>query len=325
MKAVLQYRASPGFAASLAALSPPWLSIVVVDEADKAAFGREMRDADVLLHVLEPVTDAAMAAAPRLKLIQKIGVGMNTIDLEAAARRGIRVANMPGTNSQAVAELTLALMLGVLRRVTFLDAQTRQGLGWRLPLDTLDSVGEIHGSTVGLVGFGEVPRRLVPVLQALGARVVYTARTRREQPGAGPSAEAGTEAEYRPLPQLLAESDIVSLHVPLTEDTRHLIDAAAFARMKRGSVLINTARGGLVDEAALAAALREGRLAGAGLDVMGSEPLPADSALAGLPNLILTPHVAWLTPQTLRRSLGVAIDNCARLAAGQPLVHQVVP
>jgi len=315
MKAVLQYRASPGFSASLANLAPPWLSIAIVDEADTAAFAREMQDADVLLHVLEPVTDAVMAAAPRLKLIQKIGVGVNTIDLAAAARRGIKVANMPGTNSQAVAELTLTLMLGVLRRLTWLDAQTRQGQGWRLPLDAMDSVGEIAGSTVGLVGFGEVPRRLTPVLQALGARVVYTARTPRD----------GTTAQQMPLPELLAASDIVSLHLPLSDETRHMIGTEALARMKPGSVLINTARGGLVDEQALATALASGKLAGAGLDVMGSEPLPAGSPLCSLPNVVLTPHVAWLTPQTLRRSIGVAIDNCARLAAGEALVHQVVP
>ena len=315
MKAVLQYRASPGFTASLTALAPPWLSITIVDESDTAAFAREMQDADVLLHVLEPVTDAVMAGAPRLQLIQKIGVGVNTIDLAAAARRGIKVANMPGTNSQAVAELTLTLMLGVLRRVTWLDARTREGQGWRLPLDAMDSVGEIAGSTVGLVGFGEVPARLTPVLQALGARVVYTARSARE----------GTTAEHLPLPELLAASDIVSLHLPLTDETRHMVNAAALARMKPGSVLINTARGGLVDEQALAAALREGRLAGAGLDVMGQEPLPADNPLCSLPNVILTPHVAWLTPQTLRRSIGVAIGNCARLAAGEALAHQVVP
>jgi phosphoglycerate dehydrogenase-like enzyme len=315
MKAVLQYRASPGFAASLQALAPPWLDVAIVDEADTAVFAREMLDTEVLLHVLEPVTDAVMAGAPRLRLIQKIGVGVNTIDLAAAARRGIRVANMPGTNSQAVAELTLTLMLAVLRRVTWLDAQTRNGRGWRLAPDAMDRVGEIHGRTVGLVGYGEVPRRLAPVLQALGAQVVCTAR--RARPDAA--------ARHLPLAELLAASDIVSLHVPLTDETRGMIDAAALARMKPGSVLVNTARGALVDEAALGEALQSGRLAGAGLDVMGSEPLPAGHPLTALPNVVLTPHVAWLTPETLRRSLGVAIDNCTRLRQGDALVHQVVP
>lgn len=315
MKAVLQYRASPGFVRSLAEFAPPWLRVVVVDEADKARFAQEMADAQVLLHVLEPVTESVMAAAPQLRFIQKIGVGVNTIDLKAAASRGIQVANMPGTNSQAVAELTLTLMLAVLRRVVLLDAQTRQGQGWSLPLATMDAVGEIAGRCVGLVGYGEVPRRLAPVLQALGARLVYTAR----------QAKPDVSAAWCTLPELLGQADIVSLHLPLTDDTRCMIDAAALARMKPGSVLINTARGALVDEQALADALRSGHLAGAGTDVMTSEPMTADNPLAALPNLVMTPHIAWLTPETLRRSLRVAFDNCARLAAGQPLVHQVVP
>ena len=175
MKAVLQYRASPGFAARLRDAAPGWLETVIVPEADRKAFGREMKDADVLLHVLEPVTRAVIQAAPQLKLIQKIGVGVNTIDLEAAKDRGVAVANMPGTNSQAVAEMTLMLMLAALRRVSYFDPLTRAGDGWVPEIDVFDRVGEIAGSTVGLVGYGEVARRLAPALQALGATVLYTA------------------------------------------------------------------------------------------------------------------------------------------------------
>jgi len=150
----------------------------------------------------------------------------------------------------------------------------------------LDRVGEIAGRTVGLVGFGEIPQRLVPVFHALGANVIYTARSRREN----------TQAHWCSLKDLLARADIVSLHVPLTEQTRHLLNAETFALLKPGSILVNTARGGLVDEQALAQALRDGRLAGAGLDVMASEPLPAQDMLASLPNVVLAPHVAWLRP-----------------------------
>jgi phosphoglycerate dehydrogenase-like enzyme len=313
MKVVLQYRASPGFRAQLAAATPPWMQLVVVDEADRARFAREMTDAQVLLHVLEPVTAAVIAAAPQLRLIQKIGVGVNTIDLAAAAAHGVQVANMPGTNSQAVAEMALALLLAVLRRVVWLDHQTRAGQGWQLALPELDQLGEIHGRTVGLVGFGEVPRRLAPVLQALGAEVVYTTRQ-----------DPGTDARWRAWEDLLACSDVVSLHVPLNPQTRHLLDAAAFARMKPGSVLVNTARGGLVDEAALAEALRSGRLRGAGLDVMDAEPLPAGSALAQLPQVVLTPHLAWLTPETLQRSLQIAFENCARMRSNQALRYPIL-
>lgn len=312
MKAVLQYRASTGFRQRLVALAPEWLRIAVVDDADKAAFGEEMKDAEVLLHVLEPVTADVIAAAPELKLIQKIGVGVNTIDLDAARRRGIVVANMPGTNSQAVAEHTLTLMLAALRQVTVFDRAMRDGRGWSMPVDTFDHVGEIAGSTVGLVGFGAVPQRLTPVLQALGAQVLYHSRTQKYD----------TVAAWRSLDRLLAESDIISLHVPLTAETQQFINEAAIARMKPGAILVNTARGGLVDETALAAALRAGRIAGAALDVLAIEPA-TNHPLFDFGNVVLTPHIAWLTPETLERSLGVAFENCNRLHRRETILNQV--
>ena len=315
MKAVLQYRASPGFRAQLAAAAPAWLEIVVVDEAEKVEFARQMCNADVLLHVLEPVTADVIGSAPRLRLIQKIGVGVNTIDLDAARARAVAVANMPGTNAQAVAEMTLALLLATLRRVTMLDRETRRGSGWTLPLETFDCVGEVCGRVVGLVGYGEVPRRLAPALQALGAKLLYTARA--------PKADA--IGEWRSLSDLIAESDVISLHVPLTELTAKMIDAERVARMKRGVVLINTARGGLVDEPALLAALHSGHVAAAGLDTLAIEPVGAAHRLLACDNVVVTPHVAWLTPETLARSIGIAIENCRRLENGEALLHQVVP
>jgi phosphoglycerate dehydrogenase-like enzyme len=315
MKAVLQYRASAGFREALADRAPPWLTTVVVPEDDKARFADEMRDADALLHVLEPVTAAVMAAAPRLRLIQKLGVSVNTIDLEAARQRGIFVANMPGSNSQAVAEATLALMLAVLRRVPWLDSETRAGRGWSLESDTFDSVGEIHGRTVGLVGYGEVPRRLAPVLIALGARVIVHSRTRHAD-ALGPWCE---------LDALLAEADIVSLHLPLNAHTQGLIGRDAIARMKPGAILVNTAHGGLVNEAALVQGLRSGHIAAAGLDVFSLEPVNTDHALLELRNVVVMPHAAWLTPETLERSLGIAFENCARIKDGRELLHQVAP
>jgi phosphoglycerate dehydrogenase-like enzyme len=238
---------------------------------------------------------------------------VNTIDLEHAERRGIPVCNMPGTNSRAVAEATLLLMLAVLRRARSLDAATRAGDGWRLDPALFDGVGEIGGRTVGFVGYGAVPALLAPVLIALGARVLYTATAPKVDPG----------AEWRELPELLAQADIVSLHLPLTAETEGIIDAAAIARMKRGALLVNTARGGLVDEPALVAALSDGRLRGAGLDVYGEEPLRPDSPLIKMNNVVLLPHVAWLTPETLGRSLAVAVENCRRLRDGEALLHRV--
>lgn len=315
MKAVLHYRASHGFRAMLGrAAEVAGVDAVVVDEDDDAAFAREIADAEVLLHVLKPVTAAMIAAAPRLRLIQKLGVGVNTIDLEAAKAAGAAVCNMPGTNSQAVAEMTLALMLAVLRRLSYLDPLTRRGQGWSPDPDLIDGVGEIAGRTVGFVGYGGSASRLGPVMEALGARVIYTAR--------GP--KTGVVGRFLPLGDLLAEADIVSLHVPLTDETRGLIGPAELAAMRPGAVLVNTARGGLVDETALVAALGSGRLRGAGLDVFGEEPVAPDNPLLALPNVVVAPHMAWLTPETLERSLVVAFENCRRLAADLPLVHQVI-
>lgn len=313
MKIVLQYAASLGFRAQINAAFAGFGSVVVVDETDEAAFQSEIGEASVLLHVLKPVTEAVIAAAPRLRLIQKIGVGVNTIDLSAARARGVAVANMPGTNSAAVAEMALALMLGVLRRTLYFDALTRAGDGWRPDPSILDQTGEIAGRTVGLVGFGASARRLAPVLAALGAEVIYTARSEKPDAGHG----------FRSLSALLAQADIVSLHAPLTAETRGLIDSAALSRMKPGAILINTARGELIDEAALVGALSSGHLRGAGLDVFAVEPALAGSALFDLPQVLMSPHVAWLTPETLARSLVVARENCRRLGAGESLMHRV--
>jgi phosphoglycerate dehydrogenase-like enzyme len=314
MKAVLQYRATPGFRAQISAQQNEWLTIAVVDETDKPAFASEMQDADVLLHVLEPVRADTIDAAPRLKLIQKLGVGVDTIDLAAARRRGVAVCNMPGTNTRAVAELTLLLMLATLRRLAELHTQTHQGKGWSLDANSLDNLGELGGRTVGLVGFGAVGKCLTPMLQGIGARVVYT--DVREMPDA--------TARFLPCADLLAAADIVSLHLPLTEQTEGLMNAETLASMKRGAILINAARGGLVDEAALAQALMTGHLRGAGLDVFRAEPVNLDNPLLSLPNVIVTPHLAWFTAETLSRGLGVFGENCRRIRDGEILLNRIV-
>jgi phosphoglycerate dehydrogenase-like enzyme len=315
VKAVLHYRASAGFRTMLAhQAAAAGVEAVVVDEADDAGFAREIADAEVLLHVLKPVSDAMIAGAPRLRLIQKLGVGVNTIDLGAAKAAGVAVANMPGTNSQAVAEMTLALMLAVLRRLSYLDPLIRRGQGWSPDTDLIDGVGEVAGRTIGFVGYGASPSRLGAALEALGARVIYTARSPKpDLPG-----------RFVALEDLLTSADIVSLHLPLTPQTEGLIGRAALAAMKPGAILVNTARGGLVDEAALIEALQSGRLRGAGLDVFAAEPVDPASALLTLPNVVLAPHQAWLTPETLDRSLVVAFENCRRLRAGETLLNQVV-
>ncbi|HET7882883.1 MAG TPA: 2-hydroxyacid dehydrogenase [Acetobacteraceae bacterium] len=310
MKVLFHYTAGPDLAARLAAILD--LDISVCAEHDEARLAALLPETEVLWHVLKRCTGEMIAAAPKLRLIQKIGVGVNTIDLDAAKARGIAVCNLPGTNARAVAELTLALMLAVFRRLPRFDAAMRRG-AWLDP-DLQDGIGELGGRTVGLVGYGAIPQVLSPVLTALGCRVLYTSRTPR----------AGDAGEWRPLEALLAEADVVSLHVPLTDETANLIDAAALTRMKPGAVLINTARGGLVDQVALTDALASGRLAGAGLDVFVHEPHDASQALFRLPNVVLTPHIAWLTTGTFDRSFALAAENCRRLTTGATLLHRVI-
>lgn len=314
MKVVLHYRASAGFRRQIESVRGPDIDVTVVDEFNDEAFRAEMQGAEVLLHVLRPVRAEDIAAAPHLKLIQKIGVGVNTIDLDAAKARGIAVCNMPGSNSAAVAEMALMLMLAALRRTIVFDAATRRGDGWRIDPGEFDKVGEVGGRTVGLIGYGAIAARLAAVLRALGATVVYTARQPRSD----------SIDRFVPFDELLAQSDIVSLHIPSTPETRGLIGRAAIGRMKPGAILINTARGDLVDETALAEALRSGHVTAAGLDVFAREPADAGNPLFDLPNVVVMPHLAWLTPETLMRSLAIAIENCRRVMRGAPLLHRVI-
>jgi len=313
MKIVLHYAAGPGLAERLARFAADGLDVTVCPDQNDAGVAEALRDAEVLWHVLTPCTAAMIAGAPKLRLIQKIGSGVNTIDLAAAKDRGIAVCNLPGTNAPAVAEMTLLLMLAALRRLALLDRATRAGGGWARDPALQDHFGELGRRTVGLVGYGAVPQALAPILRAMGCRLLYTART--------PKPEA--LAEWRALPDLLGESDVVSLHVPLAPDTERLLDAAALARMKPGAVLVNTARGGLVDQAALTEALASGRLSAAGLDVFAAEPADPAEPLFRLDNVVVAPHVAWLTTGTFDRSFSLAAENCRRLRDGRPLLHRV--
>jgi phosphoglycerate dehydrogenase-like enzyme len=311
MKAVLQYRASPGLRQRIAALDFP---TAIVDETDKDTFLREMRDADVLLHVLEPVTASVIDAAPRLQLIQKIGIGVNTIDLDAARRRGVAVCNMPGTNTQVVAEMTLLLMLATLRRLAYLDALTRAGKGWEFERDLSDDLGELSGRTVGLVGFGAVARRLVPMLQAFGAKLVYTSR----QPA------ADSPIPFLPFPEILPVADVLSLHLPLTAETAGIIGATAFAAMKRGSILINTARGPLVDEEALRDAIDERAAAWCRSRCVFRRTGETGRPVARAVHCRCNAASRLLTNETLERSLEVIAENSRRLHTGEALLHRVV-
>ena len=313
MKALMHYDASPTVRALVESVDPSVLDIALIAEDDKDGFSRAIASTEIMLHVLRPVTADIMTSAPNLRLVQKIGVGVDAIDLDHARQNGIAVCNMPGTNTAAVAEHAIGLMLACLRRIVPISAELHGANVWPARAELLDGAGEIGLRTVGLVGYGAVGRRLAAILSAFGAEIIA------HDP-------ICTEADVPlvPLDDLLARADIVSLHVPLTPETRMLIDAERIAGMKQGAIIINTARGPLIDETALSAALSSGHLAGAGLDVLETEPSLADHPLRGLENVVLTPHIAWLTDGTWRRSMDVILENCRRIESGAPLLHRIV-
>ena len=312
MKVLFHFNASPALMAWLKTQVPSDWDIVCCPEKDAAAFAQHWPGTHVLWHVLQPVTAARIQANPALRLVQKIGVGVNTIDLPAAAQQGVAVCNMPGVNSRAVAEMSLGLMLMAARRMGQIAGQLRQGQ-WPIPEAQQAQLFELGGKTVGLVGTGHVPRLLAPWLQAMGVNVV------------GHSRNPGPEWRHPNLPlnDLLAQSDVVSLHIPLTPETQSMFNAQRFAAFKRGAILVNTARGELVDEMALIHALESGQLSLACLDVFAQEPLPADHPLLQRGDVLATPHMAWLTQDMFHRALTVAIDNTHRTLNGTPLLHQV--
>ncbi|MGV0790658.1 NAD(P)-dependent oxidoreductase [Mycolicibacterium sp. XJ1819] len=288
-----------------------WLDIRYCGEGDDETYYRELPEADVIWHVLRPIPGEDLQKAHRCRLVHKMGAGVNTIDVETATSLGIAVANMPGANAPSVAEGTVLLMLAALRRLIELDRATREGRGWPSDPTLGETVRDIGGCTVGLVGYGNVAKRVERIVAAMGATVLHTSTRDDGSP------------QWRHLPELLAESDIVSLHLPLTDQTLGLLDATALARMKPDAVLVNTSRGQIIDEIALTEALRARRLAAAGLDVFAVEPVPPGKTLLTLDNVVVTPHVTWYTVDTMRRYLTEAVQNCRRLRDGAALANVV--
>jgi phosphoglycerate dehydrogenase-like enzyme len=288
-----------------------WLDIRWCHEDDDQTLDENLPWADAVWHVLRPLSEEELRRGTRLRLVHKLGAGVNTIDVPTATELDIAVANMPGANAASAAEGAVLLMLAAMRRLVGLDAATRTGRGWPTDATLGETVRDIGSCTVGLVGYGNIARRVEQIVAAMGARVLHTSTGDDGTPG------------WRPLTEVLAASDVVSLHLPLTAQTEALIDRAALATMKPTALLVNTSRGRIVDEAALTEALREGRLAGAGLDVFATEPVEPDNPLLRLDNVVVTPHVVWFTQDTMRRYLTEAIDNCARLRDGHDLLNVV--
>ena len=314
MRVVFHHPCDAWLRDQVTAAMPAGVSVEIVERALDPCLDKALRGADVLVHVLHPVTERMLSLAPGLRLIQKLGVGLDAIDLGAAKERDIAVCNMPGTNSQAVAELTLGMMLAVLRRIPQIDQRLRLEGRWELPQGAQGLFGEIAGKTVGLVGYGEVARRVEPVLHAFGAQEILICTRNEVEPA------IGRKVQKR---EILEAVDLLSLHLPGTEATRHWLDAGAISRMRPGAIVVNTSRGSVVDENALVDALASGRLGGAALDVYASEPLSPDAAILSLPNVVALPHIAWLTRDTMKRSLSVLAENVARLESGRQLMHRV--
>lgn len=255
---------------------------------------------DAVISRTVDLTATAINACPSLQIICKHGVGVTNIDVNAASERGIPVLTTPATNAQSVAELTIALMLDASRRLPYFQQEVAQGRWTR----TGDGE-ELQGKTLGLVGFGEIGRRVARIAQAIGMNVAFF------DPALPADRDTGEVRRCNTLEALLQQSDVFSLHCPVNDKTRLMINATTLALLPAGAIIINTARGELIDEAALAAALESGHLRAAALDTVAKEPLAADHPFRALPQVIITPHIGGSTPQ--------ALDAVAQSAARQCL------
>ncbi len=285
--------------------------LTVYDRTAQEDAAARIGDAEVVFINKVRLTDEIFAACPNLKLVSILATGYNIVDLAAAKRRGITVCNVPGYSTRAVVQMTFALLLEICQQVGLHSGAVHTGRWqtcpdfcfWDRPLIELD------GKTMGIVGYGAIGSAVGTVAQALGMKLLVTARHERPVPEG---------ARFVSLPELLAQSDVVSLHCPQTAENARMIDAGALAQMKDGAILLNTARGGLLDEQAVADALRSGKLLAAGMDVVSAEPIRADNPLLTAPNCFLTPHIAWAPLETRRRLQAISAENLRAFLAGKP-------
>jgi len=272
------------------------------------------RDADAVLVTYAKLPGDLLRQLRRCKAIGRFGLGVDNIDLAAAGQLGITVTYVPDYCMHEVSDHALALLLALARKIPRSNALVQAG---RWEMSALVPIHRLAGRVLGLVGFGNIPRTLAPKARALGLRIVA------HDPYVSPQALSAAAVEGMSLDHLLEISDIVSIHAPLTPATRGLFNAEVLQKMKKGALLINTARGPLVDEAALVAALDSGRLGGAALDVVAVEPLPKDSKLIGRDNVILTPHTAFYSLEALNELQTKCAADVARVLSGEPPVYPV--
>ena len=274
------------------------------------------RNADALISLLsDPIDHKVIDSAPKLKVIGNYAVGFNNIDVEYAKEKGIVVVNTPGVLTETTADLAFALILAASRRVVEGDKFMRNGKfhGWA-PMLLLGK--EVYGATLGIVGAGRIGQAVGRRAKGFNMRILYYSKTRK------PAFEREVGAEYRDLGDLLRESDIITLHVPLTPDTKHLIGEREFEIMKDGAILINTARGEVVDEEAMLRALKSGKLFAAGLDVFYGEP-KINPELFKLKNVVLTPHIGSATEKTRRKMAEMVCSDVVRVLTGEEPEHPV--
>jgi len=296
----------------------PGIDVATLEADDDRERREKLARADAVIVAATPFRADLIAAAPRLRFVQHQGVGYHdTVDMDAFAATGARLAINPAGTTTGVAEHALLLTLAVLRRLAFADAELRQG---RWHINTLrDESRELAGKTVGYVGMGRIGQAAAQRFRAFDTTGLY------HDPVVGLPAEMETVLGLRraPLEELLASADVVTLHLPLTPATRHLMDARAIARMRRGAILVNTARGPIVEEAALVDALERGHLGGAGLDVFETEPPPTSSPLLAMRNVVLTPHISAGTRDAFEAKMVAAFDNLRRFFRGEPVENEV--
>jgi len=280
---------------------------------------KEVIKADALISlVTDPIDAELMDMAPNLKVIANYAVGYDNIDVFAAAQRGITVTNTPDVLTHATADLTWALILACARRVVESERFMRNGM-WKAWTPTLMVGKDVYGATLGLIGFGRIGQAVAKRAIGFDMKVMYFDSQRN------PDAEKQTGAQYAPLEGLLTESDFVSVHLPLSDRTRHMIGKAEFSAMKRDAIFINTARGAVVNEAELIEALQSGVIGGAGLDVYEQEPLPLDSNLFQLANVVMVPHIGSASLAARRKMAIVAAINVEAVLSGKEPVDPVLP
>ncbi|MBO0410030.1 D-2-hydroxyacid dehydrogenase [Enterococcus hulanensis] len=287
--------------------------VVVYDRTsytNKQEIIERIGSAEAILTNKTPIDEEVLAAVPQLKYIGVVATGYNVVDIAAARKRGIPVTNIPAYGTDAVAQSTFALLLEIANQVGVHNQSVHQG-DWQNSIDFTywkTPLMELRGKTIGLIGYGEIAQATATIAHAFNMQVIYWNHRAKE-------AQAEW-AQQISLEELYHQSDVISLHVPQTAETEQMINQEAIQQMKDGVILLNTARGGLLDEAAVAEALNAGKIYAAGVDVVSKEPMAADNPLLKAKNCFITPHIAWAPVETRERLMGIAVDNFAAFIHG---------